>query len=317
MGLENLFQGLKMFQDGLREYSTNRAIGEATDAVNQLNQSAVSDQQKRVAQMQLGNQLAAHLSSLGATGAQIEGAAGSIRPQSFQSPNDMMMQGYLQGNQDLVAQGKEINTQFEKPKLAAEEREFGYKKRLKQMEIDAELQRAMLAARGKGKESTLPSATLDKISGFDTSLGLLSDMQKAVTSHPDLVGPVDARLPLRKQFKDTAQFDQLYNAYRNDYVREMTGAGVSKEESERLFKATVDSTQTAGTFMAGLQNLERLTVRKKNQLLTTYKKAGFNLNELEAETQQRQLQQQQQQPEMAVMGKQRYKKVNGGWVPDL
>lgn len=152
MGMEALFQGLQMFQQGLQQYSTSRAIGQATEAVNQLNQSELSAQEKRVAQMQLGNQLAAHLSQLGATGAQIQGATSAIKPEQYGSAQEMYLQGKLTGNEDLVKQAEQLQQWAAAPTLAAEERKFNRDIYLKKMDINADYQKALLSAMSKEGE---------------------------------------------------------------------------------------------------------------------------------------------------------------------
>ena len=66
MAIEDLFNGINAFTQGVQEYTASKAIGEATDRLQEITTSNTNEQQQRVARMQLGSQLALHLQQLGA-----------------------------------------------------------------------------------------------------------------------------------------------------------------------------------------------------------------------------------------------------------
>ena len=314
MGLENLFQGLQMFQQGLKEYSTSKAIGEATEAVNQLNQSEVSDQQKRVAQTRLGNQLALHLGQLGAPVSQIQSATGAIKPEQYGSPEEMMMKGMLEGRQDLTKQGQEISAMMNKPKLEAEERAYKRQVGLQDRKFNQELQLEMMKARAKGRDlKQLNDAHIDKITSLENVPNMLSSLADRLDSEDIGIGPISGRNPVRSFMPDTAAFDADLGRIKAEYRKSVTGAGMSDTEREDLNKNFPSTTDTADVFRAKIEKLNYYANLEKTNLL---KNLARGSRDVSAYTQAEQTASPvQQQAGEAVIGNVVYKRVKGGWVP--
>lgn len=84
----DLFQALEMFNQGATELASSRAIRNATSQAQQINQNEKDEFARRQQLTQLGQGLAAHLSSFGASPQQIQQSVGSFMPQQLNGPND-------------------------------------------------------------------------------------------------------------------------------------------------------------------------------------------------------------------------------------
>lgn len=90
-GLASAFQA---FNQGLSQYATTRAINGATDQVNQLRMSALSDQDKKNQLNQVALNLTGQLSSLGHPTSQIENLVGQFKPKEerfYQTANEVLL----------------------------------------------------------------------------------------------------------------------------------------------------------------------------------------------------------------------------------
>ena len=87
--LNDLQSSLKMFTQGLQQYSISSGIQDAQAKVDQINQSADLDiMQKRQQQMQAAQELALHMTRSGADSAHIQGAVGAIAPKAIKNSQD-------------------------------------------------------------------------------------------------------------------------------------------------------------------------------------------------------------------------------------
>lgn len=106
MAMDDLFNSLKMFTEGVQSYQLQSAIGQANDHVQQIKAADLNDQQKRSELQSLSNQLVGHLAGLGATDVQIQAAAKSTAPKQFGNSNQMFMESQLTGDAGLGAEAK-------------------------------------------------------------------------------------------------------------------------------------------------------------------------------------------------------------------
>ena len=106
---DDLFEALKMFSQGVKEYQLQSAIGDANSYVQQIKAADLSEQQKRSELQSLSNQLVGHLAGIGATGTQIQAVAQSVGPKQFATPDQAQLEGFLTGNNDLVKLGNQAD----------------------------------------------------------------------------------------------------------------------------------------------------------------------------------------------------------------
>lgn len=86
--MNDLFQALGMFQNGMTQLSTGRAIRGAAEQAQSINMNEQDEFKKRQQLTQLGTGLAAQLSSYGANPSQIQSSVGAIVPQQLNNPAD-------------------------------------------------------------------------------------------------------------------------------------------------------------------------------------------------------------------------------------
>jgi hypothetical protein len=95
MAMNDLFQSLQMFQQGMGELATGRAIRGAADQAQQINMNEKDEFEKRRQLTQIGTGLAAQLSSFGTNPTQIQQSVGAITPQQLQGPQDFFQQAAM------------------------------------------------------------------------------------------------------------------------------------------------------------------------------------------------------------------------------
>lgn len=98
MSLQELFQGMKMFSEGMQQFGVARGITQAQEEVTKLNQMEMDGIQKRAAMTQISNTLAQNLYKTGAPVAQIQGAVGSFAPPAIKDSKDALIQGTTSGS---------------------------------------------------------------------------------------------------------------------------------------------------------------------------------------------------------------------------
>lgn len=127
MAMDELFQALRMFQDGAKEYATGSAIREAASTVKQINSIQQEEFAKRQQLEETGKQLALQLGSMGAPVSQIQSAAGAIMPQQLKAPEDFFSQSLTAGSpeaaKDLASAGVAFQKYLSKAPLTAAQQE--------------------------------------------------------------------------------------------------------------------------------------------------------------------------------------------------
>lgn len=93
--MNDLFQSLQMFQNGARELAVGNAFRSAADQASQINLQQQDEFEKRQQMQMLGQQLAAQLSAVGASGQQVQQGAAMYAPQQINGPQDMFQQAAM------------------------------------------------------------------------------------------------------------------------------------------------------------------------------------------------------------------------------
>lgn len=122
MSLQELFQAMGMFKDGLNHLGASRAISSAQEEVEKINASEIDQIQKRAALTQLGNNLALNLAKTGAPVAQIQSAVGAVAPPQIKDANDANMQGLMTGDQGLGSLASKQQTFENEPRMLLQDR---------------------------------------------------------------------------------------------------------------------------------------------------------------------------------------------------
>lgn len=102
--MNDLFQALNMFQNGMTQLSTGRAIRGAAEQAQSINMNEQDEFTRRQQLTQLGTGLAAQLSSYGANPNQIQSSVGAIMPQQLNNPTDFFAASQMATNPEAKKQ---------------------------------------------------------------------------------------------------------------------------------------------------------------------------------------------------------------------
>lgn len=182
-GGQMLMEGAKAFREGLTRLSTSRAISQAQDDVNSLNNSEMDEMEKRQKLAAVSQNLTLRLSGLGADPQQIAQSAGAIRPAPFADAQDMFIQSQATKSPKLADAAYAVQKFEEDPKLAA---------------IRLQGQNAMAIAKVKASEQDASSfgkeysKLADDTNPYRARSGVLGDLQKRMNAAGRIQGLYDA-----------------------------------------------------------------------------------------------------------------------------
>ena len=117
MAMNDLFQALSMFTDGMQQLAVTKGIQNATAAVDQLNQSGLDELQKRQQQQTLAKQLSLQLLGAGANAQQVQQAYSAVAPQAITSSGEAYQQAVQTGDKGLMSMAKDMQKFEEAPKV--------------------------------------------------------------------------------------------------------------------------------------------------------------------------------------------------------
>lgn len=106
MPMDDLFQALNMFKQGVNELQTARVIQGANQQVQSIRASEASEADKRNQLTAISHQLVGQLGALGAPVSDIAQQAANVAPTQFADANHMYEQGVLTGNKELQDMAK-------------------------------------------------------------------------------------------------------------------------------------------------------------------------------------------------------------------
>lgn len=179
MAMQDLFQALQMFQQGVQQAAVYNGVNNATAQMQEIQKAAVDEGQKRQQLQQLSNETALRLTGLGASGVQIKSAFDAIAPQNFGSAEQMQLEGALSGNQQLQQVSGDIIGGRAKAAANAEDLDFKRKLLLqdRQMQQQLEIERMKLA-------KDQPKLSADEL-GFQTNVQvaekLITDLDTTIS----------------------------------------------------------------------------------------------------------------------------------------
>lgn len=125
MPMDDLYTALRMFQSGVKDLQTSRAIQSANEEVQAIKSSELDQFKQRAALTDLSQRLVGHLSAMGTPAANIEAAVGGIKPAVYSNANSMHAAAVQSGDQGLlersgVQQDFENNKAFELQKMKSQ-----------------------------------------------------------------------------------------------------------------------------------------------------------------------------------------------------
>lgn len=187
--LSEFTQAVNSFSAGMKQFATDRAIGAATDQVNQLNAAVKDEGQKRAALTQLSNSLAMDLARIGTDPAQAQAAFKAVAPQQFGTVDAALLEGALTGSKDLLGRATQAQTAIEAPvqkrfdrqaaqtdrRIGNEELQIGMeamKMQQSQAAAQAQAQQSLIEQRGLNFDGTVGSLTTDQRKRFVKNISI-------------------------------------------------------------------------------------------------------------------------------------------------
>jgi hypothetical protein len=295
MAFNELMQSLQMFQSGMSELATGRAIRGAADQAQQINMNEKDEFEKRRQLTQIGTGLAAQLSSFGTNPAQIQSSVGAIMPQQLQGPQDFFQQAAMAKTPAAQQQYTQAGNQIQNG-LAAAPLNTMQKEQVRQGDYSNKTSRLalLLSASGAGQNGKdakpLPAEQIDKITTVENGLMNMDELLNRVTKDPSLVGLnkklTDANWlqnPASRNDPQFASFKALVTENFDQYRKEITGAGASEGELAKLEASRPSATDSPSQFIAKVQNALQVGEDKRARALTNFGRAGYNMSNFNAD----------------------------------
>lgn len=280
MAMDDLFQALKMFQDGAKEYATGNAIRDAASTVKDINKLQQDEFLKRQQLEETGKQLALQLGAIGTPVSQIQSSVGAVMPQALNSPDAFFQQSLTATNpeaaKELASAGMAFQKYLAKAPLTtaqAEQMKLGW----------AQLfgaQQAAGVAGGQGKKKPLEMSETKNITDLESELVGMQGLLRKVETDPSLVGPIAGRIPGRDILNPDfdvfkKQVLQRFDAYR----QRVTGAGASEGELKILESRQPQITDTPAQFMQNMKASLAIGERLRKRTLDNYDLSGRDVGQ--------------------------------------
>lgn len=211
--MDDLFKAMQMFQQGVKDFATTRAVNDANQQMYQINTQLKDEGEKRVALQQLGNQLALQLTGVGADAAKVAQAFNAVTPQNFGSAEQLQLEGQLSGNKFYQQQASKIIGEREQKEIRAEDRKFS-----------RDLLLAEIAARGKKAESAKMSG--EQMKRLDYTKMAFRALQDAASAYDEGVNTFS--------LIGDNKFTEASRRFQEGLGRLQTGAAISKDEETRF-----------------------------------------------------------------------------------
>ncbi len=277
MSLQELFQAMNMFKDGVNQMSVTRGISNAQQQMNQLNAAQMDEIEKRNALQGIANNLALDLGKTGAPVHQIQSAVGAVAPQAIKTADDAILQGTMAGprGSSLVEVGKTSDMLSAAPAFEQQTRTQDFtasenaKNRQMQLEIAGLRNKKGAPIRG------LTPKEIEKISAYEEGAEIMTNLETDVANNENLAGIFAGRILLRgKVDPNFAKFKQRTAMQFNEYRHRITGAGATNQELANLEKSTPMVTDSPVEFMAKAKTFAEINMSIRNRLLQNMERAG-------------------------------------------
>lgn len=283
-GLDDFMQGIKAFDEGITQFAVGKAISGAKDQMDQLNQSAMNEMERRAELEKISKGLTLQLGGLGAPVSQIQSAVGAVAPKALGTPGAALWEGIQTGSDDLQKLGQQGLAAEESIDVRKEDRGFGRDMKKLQFQRETALMEAGLRAKQK-ELKPISDAGIKAITEMEDFEAQLTDLKSKLSEDPGYVGPARAsrayvtggKGSIAKYAGFEAQAKRLFDTYR----RAVTGAGASNKELEDLEKSMPNVSERSETYQQKLGDLVKFYEDKKIKYFDRLKRAGRDTSEFE------------------------------------
>lgn len=179
MSMQDLFQALQMFQNGVKEAAATSAVNDAAAQMQQIKTQITDEAEQRRALQDLSNQTALRLTGAGASGTHIQSAFNAIAPQNFGSAEQLQLEGQLSGNQFYQDQASQIIGQRQQGRKDEARQDFLFKAALMDKEFNNALR--LKAMEFTKKTPDLKPEELQFQTNVDMGIDLLDQLESAVS----------------------------------------------------------------------------------------------------------------------------------------
>jgi hypothetical protein len=182
MAMQDLFQAMQMFKQGVQELQTSRVISGANEAVQQIKSSEMDEQQQRAELSSLANQMTMNLAQLGTPATTIQQIAGAIGPRRFSNPAEAAMEGAISGDQKLMDAAAQADLASQAGNIQQASNQQAWQ--TKENELNRQLQRDLKAMDMRqdqqGKQKEQKQADTDFGTNVKAALKGLNDLEKTI-----------------------------------------------------------------------------------------------------------------------------------------
>lgn len=283
MAMDDLFQALRMFQQGAQEYATGSAIRSAAQQVKDIGKIQQDEFAKRQQLEETGKQLALQMSAIGAPAAQIQSAAGAIMPQQLKGPEDFFAQSLQAGNPEAAKELANAGMAYQKflakaplTTAQAEQMKLGW------AQLFGMQQAAVAGAGGKTGSKPLEMSEAKNITDLEGDLTGMQQLLRKVETNPGLVGLKNSGINSSIRALVNPEFDvfrkqvlQRFDAYR----QRVTGAGASEGELKILESRLPQVNDTPAQFIANMKAALTVGERLRKRTLENYGKSGRDISQ--------------------------------------
>jgi hypothetical protein len=285
MSLQELFQAMNMFKEGVNQMSVTRGISNAQQQMNQLNSAQMDEIEKRNALQGIANNLALDLGKTGAPVHQIQSAVGAVAPTAIKTADDAILQGALAGPRgaSLTELGKTADMNSAAPAFEQQQRtqDFTAGENAKNRQMQLEIA-GLRNNGGKGKIRNLTPKEIKDITSYEEGEAMMTSLANDVEQDPMLAGIIAGRIPLRgKVAQDFAAFKTKTAMQFNEYRLRITGAGAGPTELAMLEKVTPIVTDSPKEFISKARTFAEVNRKIRNRLLKNMERGKADVSGFE------------------------------------
>lgn len=315
MTMEDLATGLKMFNEGVQQYAVSSAISNATQHVQELNASAMDENQKRAEQMQIANQLAAKMAGLGATGAQLQ-AVDHIAPAQLSTPEDYFKASLTASNPEsakkLASQANALQQFQEQPAIAKQQEISKAQQSLEELKSKNQLaitkiQEGSATTREREKaqasrdvantkvqgqldaiqekllnapQKAVPTPVATKLLDMQEHQSGINEMIDTIQSRPDLakalVGNSSTSMKRLLGDEEAGVMLQRLTTLRSQMGKTLFGLRENQQQMKSLQQIVPNLDMPPKVFLAEMHKLNEVISTSRMNTMQSYGREGFN-----------------------------------------
>lgn len=147
-------------------------------------------------------------------------------------------------------------------------------------EYEAKTKRMALDKEKRGKELTAQQT--ESLSGHDSSMQQLADIENMIQQAPDSFGPVAGRLAGMNPYNTTQKsIEAMTKIAAQNIGKSLEGGKLTDQDIERYRKMLPNTTDTPDVALSKIGILKRLIQQRRSSDLNAFGRAGYNVEQFE------------------------------------